>query len=204
MIDRPGAPSAHGPGANAPRLTHRTHLSFPLLHPPTPLHSVTADRLNADLKKIDAVKKLGEQAGFEPVYIVGGASLFAILVMYFLFGAGLLCNLVGFAYPTYASIKALETPETDDDKQWLTYWVLYAGFSIIEHFTDPVLYWIPFYFSIKLGLLLWMMLPGQRGATYIYGAIRSRVAAAPSSATASGQASSDATGAAAGVYNNAE
>ena len=83
--------------------------------------------------------------------------------------------MLGFVYPTYASIKALETPETDDDKQWLTYWVLFSFFSLIEHFTDTVLYWIPFYFSIKLGLLIWMMLPGQKGATLIYQMIRSRV-----------------------------
>merc|ERR1719502_2504297 len=164
----------------------------------------TADKINADLKKIDSIKKVGEQAGTEPVYIVGGAAVFAVAVMYFLFGVQFLCNLVGFVYPTYASIQALESPATDDDKQWLTYWVLYAGFSMLEHFTDVLLYWIPFYFSIKLGLLIWMMLPGQRGALWIYGAIRSRVVDTSTSTTASGQASSDATGAAAGVYNNAE
>ena len=32
-----------------------------------------------------------------------------------------------------------------------------------------------FYFSIKLALLIWMMVPGQKGAIFIYQAIRSRV-----------------------------
>ena len=104
----------------------------------------------------------------------------------------------------YASIQALESPATDDDKQWLTYWVVYSFFTLLEHFRTVLLFWFPFYFSIKLGLLIWMMLPGQRGALWIYGAIRSRVVDTTTSTTASGQASSDATGAAAGVYNNAE
>eukprot|EP00946_MAST-07B_sp_MAST-7B-sp1_P004142 g4142.t1 len=136
---------------------------------------VELNRLNEQLKKIPMIKQAGEQAGVDPVYLVGGGALFTLFVTYFMFGAGLLCNILGFVYPTYASIKALESPQTDDDKQWLTYWVLYAFFSLIEHFTDTLLYWIPFYFSIKLALLIWMMVPGQKGAIFIYQAIRSRV-----------------------------
>jgi receptor expression-enhancing protein 5/6 len=30
----------------------------------------------------------------------------------------LLVNILGFLYPAYASFKALETKEADDDKQW--------------------------------------------------------------------------------------
>ena len=33
----------------------------------SPPHSTTADKINADLKKIDSIKKVGEQAGTEPV-----------------------------------------------------------------------------------------------------------------------------------------
>lgn len=40
--------------------------------------------------------------------------------------------------------------ETADDTQWLTYWVVYAAFGIIEYFTDLILSWIPFYFLLKV------------------------------------------------------
>jgi receptor expression-enhancing protein 5/6 len=32
-------------------------------------------------------------------------------------------NLIGWALPAYFSVHAIESPGTNDDKQWLTYWV---------------------------------------------------------------------------------
>lgn len=184
----------------------------PLLHhtpaptpPPTPafsnnfaLPSIQKDKLNNDLLKIPQLKELGEKTKVAPVFLVAGAAGFALLVLYLIFGAGLLCNLLGFVYPVYASIQAIETKGTDDDTQWLTYWVIYAFFNLIEHFSDVILHWVPFYFSFKLGLLVWMMLPTQNGATFIYQAIRSRV---KTTTTESGEPTASASQ---GVYSEAD
>ena len=53
-------------------------------------------------------------------------------------------------YLCHASCKAIDSPEKDDDTQWLTYWVVYAVFGIMEYFTDLILSWIPFYFLAKV------------------------------------------------------
>jgi len=50
----------------------------------------------------------------------------------------------------------------------LTYWVVYAGFNILESFSDYVLYWIPFYYAVKLGFLIWLFSPSTRGAKFLY------------------------------------
>lgn len=50
------------------------------------------------------------------------------------------------------SIKAIESNSKDDDTQWLTYWVVYGVFSIVEAFSDIFLSWFPFYYA---GKVLW-------------------------------------------------
>ncbi len=80
--------------------------------------------------------------------------------------------------------------------------VVYSFFGLLEHMSDVILFWVPFYYSFKLGFLIWMMLPGQKGATFIYQAVRSRVIAAdlPKSTTraAPGGSTSEE------VYNDAD
>ena len=50
--------------------------------------------------------------------------------------------------------KAIDSVDKDDDTQWLTYWVVYAAFGIIEYFTDIFLSWVPFYFLAKVSQCL--------------------------------------------------
>lgn len=66
-------------------------------------------------------------------------------------------------------IKAIESPNKEDDTQWLTYWVVYGVFSIVEFFSDLFLSWFPFYYMLKCGFLLWCMAPSPaNGADLLY------------------------------------
>ncbi|PKA47456.1 Protein HVA22 [Apostasia shenzhenica] len=71
-------------------------------------------------------------------------------------------------YPLYASIQAIESPSKLDDEQWLAYWILYSFLTLMEMLAEPVLYWIPIWYQIKLVVVAWLVLPQFRGASFIY------------------------------------
>ena len=75
---------------------------------------------------------------------------------------------IGIAYPTFKSFLALESDKADDDKQWLTYWVVYGAFTIVDMYAGFILQFIPFYFFLKLIFLLGLMHPETGGAKYLY------------------------------------
>ncbi|XP_064543698.1 receptor expression-enhancing protein 5 isoform X2 [Drosophila montana] len=103
------------------------------------------------------------------VYIGSGAAAFCALYLIFGWGAQLLCNIIGVMYPAYVSIHAIESSSKQDDTKWLTYWVTFGIFTVIEFFSHFLTHVIPFYWLLKCGFLIWCMLPMENnGSVIIY------------------------------------
>ena len=72
-------------------------------------------------------------------------------------------------YPACKSCQALETKNTDeDDKVWLTYWVLYGFTVVIDTNAGFILEIIPGYYYWKLLFFLYLQAPYLRGAQTFY------------------------------------
>ncbi|CAG8519668.1 18679_t:CDS:1 [Acaulospora morrowiae] len=86
----------------------------------------------------------------------------------------LLCNLLGVVYPAYRSIKAIESQNSDDtdatveQRQWLTYWVVYGWLQVADYWSSWLLRVIPGYNFFKLIFLYWAQNDNSRGATIIF------------------------------------
>ena len=57
-------------------------------------------------------------------------------------------------------------------KQWLTYWIVFALFNVLEMAGSFVEDFIPFYFPMKCSFLWWCWAPGIHGATTVYNVAR--------------------------------
>uniref|UniRef100_A0A8D8A0C8 Receptor expression-enhancing protein n=1 Tax=Culex pipiens TaxID=7175 RepID=A0A8D8A0C8_CULPI len=76
--------------------------------------------------------------------------------------------LFGTLYPAYASYKAVRTKNVKEYVKWMMYWIVFAFFTCIETFTDILLSWFPFYYEIKVILVLWLLSPATRGSSTLY------------------------------------
>ena len=116
------------------------------------------------------IELISNKTGYDGKIISGILVVCAVLTFVNLFGKYITC-IVGVTLPAYWSIKAIESPYYDDDKQWITYWAIYGIFTLIDQFANIVLRIIPFYFVIKILFLIWCFMPNTMGALFIYNKI---------------------------------
>jgi len=123
-------------------------------------------------KFTSVLEQIEQKTQVKREYLASGGLGFLGVYLMFGWGAQLICNLIGFAYPAYCSIKALESHNKDDDTRWLTYWVVFSLFNVIEFFSDIFLSWFPFYWLAKCMFMVWCFLPiSANGSTVIYSRI---------------------------------
>ncbi|KAK0410129.1 hypothetical protein QR680_004963 [Steinernema hermaphroditum] len=124
---------------------------------------------NKEYKKMnqffEAVEKNVQCKREQFVYGISG-----LLAIYLMFGSlpSLVCNLIGFGYPAYASVKAVRTSTKDDDTRWLIYWCSFAFYTLFDVFAERVMGVLPVYWLLKALFLIYLYLPSTNGAIKLY------------------------------------
>ncbi|KAL3985192.1 TB2/DP1 HVA22 family protein [Acanthocheilonema viteae] len=130
------------------------------------LKSVLYDKNNTQLDKVLSLMEAKTQLPREQL----AYGMMGLIAIYLIIGslAQLVCNLIGFGYPAYASVKAIRTEQKEDDTQWLIYWTVFAFYSLIDFFAEAIMHVVPLYWLIKVIFLLYLSLPQTYGAQIIY------------------------------------
>ena len=93
--------------------------------------------------------------------------MFIILsIVYFMNGMSLAVSLASFVYPAYMSLGCIEG--NGGEKQWLTYWLIYTLYGILEGPIGFVTAIIPYYSLFKLAMFMYLFHPQTEGATMVY------------------------------------
>ncbi|KAI0973496.1 TB2/DP1, HVA22 family-domain-containing protein [Xylaria arbuscula] len=77
-------------------------------------------------------------------------------------------SIASFLFPLFASYKALKTSDPAQLTPWLMYWSVLSCALLAESWLEFILVWVPFYSWMRLGFLLWLVLPSTQGARILY------------------------------------
>ena len=137
------------------------------------------DKIKAQLKNstrildpyagmVPAFVKASEAADVNPGLILGALLLVLMLGFVLLRGWTIIITTVTVLYPALRSIEAIESEEKDDDKVWLTYWMVFGAFTTVDTFFGFIFYFIPYWDWIRLAFFIWLLLPQFNGSEYLY------------------------------------
>lgn len=119
------------------------------------------------VKKIkEQIQLIQEKTGING-YVFIGLLILSLIFVYFNLFENLITNIIGTVYPTFWTIKSIESK---DGKaiHWLIYWIIFSSFILLDFFSGFVVKIIPFYFIMKICFLIWLQWPESKGCDIIF------------------------------------
>jgi len=122
-----------------------------------------------ELENIKPLRDLAEKAGMKTAHLGLAIISFFFVVALFHFGSTVISFSIVFAYPAYMSYKAVEKKDNkNEEKLWLTYWVVFGFLHVVDDFLGVFLSILPFYTILRVILYVWLYHPKTKGALVFY------------------------------------
>ncbi|XP_045136899.1 uncharacterized protein LOC123519545 isoform X2 [Portunus trituberculatus] len=145
----------------------------PVWSPAAPLQQVPEERAPPCLSRSDSVVTVPQDL-LAPRPSLAGAAAAALVVAALMPGTAMLLHaafrvVFGTLFPAYYSYKAVKTKNVKEYVKWMMYWIVFAFFTCLETLTDIFLsFWFPFYYELKILVVLWLLSPATRGSSFLY------------------------------------
>ena len=78
-------------------------------------------------------------------------------------------QLLAYAYPGYLTFKDIERGADDRLELWCKYWLVIAALTALQPFMDTFLFFVPFYYSLKLAFACYLWANNLQGTEHVYG-----------------------------------
>lgn len=126
-------------------------------------------KISNEFSDVTPIESLSKALKIHPAYVL----LLSFSLLFVPINIGLFpkffVGLLGFIYPAYMSLKLTHRKNRDSLKQWLTYWVIFGLFELLDGFFMLIfLHILPFFYPIKALFIIWLFYPKSKGATLLY------------------------------------
>ena len=130
---------------------------------------IILEKLNLkQYEHIKPLKDLAQKAHLDVAHLLLIGILLSLILLIVEVGDNMICLCVGLLYPAFQSFKAIESTNKDDDKLWLTYWVVFSVLMTFDSIFKILLSFLPMYYLIKTVGLVALFHPSVQGAKILY------------------------------------
>jgi receptor expression-enhancing protein 5/6 len=117
---------------------------------------------------VPLIKKASQMSGQPHWLIVFGITIILLLSCISPPGQWLCSVIFSFLLPAYLSFKAIESPTHEDDKKWLTYWVVFGFNYCFEDVIFGLFFWVPLIGLIRTALLVFLFVSKEKGSEFLF------------------------------------
>ncbi len=113
------------------------------------------------------IQEIQKKSDIPAAYLIFTLIFASVLVSSGYFAQSL-TSIIIFVLPVYWTLKAVELRLKNEDKQWMTYWLIWTFFYFLDLIFSNFFKRIPNFYLLKLLFFIWLFLPSTMGAQYLY------------------------------------